>query len=111
MVSGVVIKQRTNQKKKDGRNVSSETPLGTERWIKKVMNILEINLSKAHKGTPQNIAARKGGTKPYTAINIYVNINTFLIGTQVYENKTFHLQDKTIDDKLVCVLQIAITKD
>jgi hypothetical protein len=60
------------------------------------------NLSKMHDGTPQNVASRKGGTKLYMVINIYLHINPGPIRMQTYENKTFML-DKTIDDEPVCV--------
>jgi hypothetical protein len=57
------------------------------------------NLSKTHEGTPQNVAPRKWGTKLYMAINMYLHINSYPISVQAYENKTFHMLDKTIDDE------------
>jgi hypothetical protein len=55
------------------------------------------DLSKTHDGTPQNVASRKGGTKLYMAINMYLHINPCPIRMQAYENKTLHMLDKTID--------------
>jgi hypothetical protein len=42
-------------------------------------------ICQTHDGTPQNFASRKGGTKLYTAINIYISTRM-----QAYENKTLH---------------------
>jgi hypothetical protein len=42
-------------------------------------------LSKTHDGTPQNFASRKGGTKLYLAINMYLHINPCPIRMQAYE--------------------------
>jgi hypothetical protein len=61
------------------------------------------NLSKTRDGTPHNVASRKGGTKLYMAINMYLHINTSPIRTQAYENKTLHMLNKTIDYEPVCV--------
>jgi hypothetical protein len=46
------------------------------------------NLPKILDGTPQNFASRKGGTKLYMAINMYLHINLCPVRMQAYENKT-----------------------
>jgi hypothetical protein len=46
------------------------------------------NLSKTRDGTPQNFASRKGSTKLYMAITMYLHINPCPIRMQAYGNKT-----------------------
>jgi hypothetical protein len=46
------------------------------------------NLSRTHDGTPQNLTSRKGGSKLYMAINMYLHINPYPLNVQAYENKT-----------------------
>jgi hypothetical protein len=46
------------------------------------------NLLKTHDGTPQYFASRKGGTKLFMTINMYLHINPCPIRMQAYENKT-----------------------
>jgi hypothetical protein len=53
-----------------------------------------------HDDTPQNVASRNEGMKPYMAINMYLHFNTYPIIMQAYENKTLHMMDKTVDDKI-----------
>jgi hypothetical protein len=61
------------------------------------------NLSDTHDGTPQSFASRKGGTKLYMTINMYLHIDPCPIRMQAYRNKTYHMLDKTIDGEPVCV--------
>jgi hypothetical protein len=51
--------------------------------------------------TPQNVASRKGGTKLYMAINMYLHFNTCPIKMQVYEKKhyTCWIKLSTMKDK------------
>jgi hypothetical protein len=51
-------------------------------------------ICQTHDGTPQNIASRKGGTKLYEAINMYLSIRIL-----AYENKTWRMLNKTMDDE------------
>jgi hypothetical protein len=58
------------------------------------------DLSNTHDGTPQNVASRKGGTKLYMTINMYLHINIRPIRIQAYENKTLHMLERTTDDEI-----------
>jgi hypothetical protein len=57
------------------------------------------DLSKAHDGTPQNVASRKEGTEVYMAINMYLHINICPKRMHTYEKKRLHVLDKTVDDE------------
>jgi hypothetical protein len=45
-------------------------------------------LSNVHDGTLQTFTSRKGVTKLYISINMYLHVNPCPIRMQVYENKT-----------------------
>jgi hypothetical protein len=60
-------------------------------------------ICQTHDGTPHNVASRKGGTKLYMAINMYLHINICPVRIQAYENKKLHMFNKTIDAEPVCV--------
>jgi hypothetical protein len=68
-----------------------------------LLSAAHSNSSKTHNGTPQNVASRKGSTKLYMAINMYVHIATCPIRMQAYEHKILHMLNKTIDNGPMCV--------
>jgi hypothetical protein len=80
-------------------------PYATPVYRKLFSPVAHPNLSKTHDGTPQNFASRKGGTKLYMAINMYLHTNPCPIGVQAYEKLNYRWWNSLSLRVCVCLRQ------